>query len=60
LRFEIRPAVDPVHDLIVIGAYSNIERDMKNEHDVKLLFFHRTDEGSVKPFGEMLSGVVIR
>jgi len=43
-------AVDPVHNLIVVGAGAGREEGNR----VKLLFFDRTDNGNVKPKGEIL------
>ena len=54
LRGSSAMAVDPVHDLIVVGAYAKNTPDTRQEPDIKLLFFNRTDQGNVKPRGEIL------
>ena len=54
LRNSAALAVDPVHDLIVVGAYAKNAADLKQETDLKLLFFNRTDDGNVKPQGEIV------
>ena len=54
LRRSAYLAVDPVHDLLVVGAYAKTKTSIKDETDVKLLFFARTDEGNAKPRGEIL------
>ena len=54
LRRSSYLAVDTVHDLLVVGAYAKTAASIKDETDVKLLFFGRTDEGNVKPRGEIL------
>ena len=53
LRRAVAVAVDPVHDLIVVGTYAGTTENLRDETDVKLLFFKRTDNGNVKPFGEI-------
>lgn len=54
LRASSTLAVDPVHDLIVVAAYAKNTKDTRTERDIKFLFFNRTDEGNVKPRGEIL------
>lgn len=53
LRASSALAVDPVHNLIVVGAYAGTG-DTRKTTDIKLLFFNRTDDGNVKPQAEIL------
>jgi len=54
LRRSAALAVDPVHNLIIVGANVGTAANTRKDTDVKLLFFNRTDNGNVKPLGEIL------